>query len=185
MKTKIFLIFLIFASTPYVMAEQISFETDINYKKNDQSDFTPLKGGEKIDLKRGESVFIISQKNIPLLIVSANNSDAKLVVPDTSLNAGVMEMILPQIEKSTEEIVESLRNVEALIQKRDYSQASQIVSLLRQKYKKNSSVLFISASIRYLQNDRTNAINDLQEGLQINPTNENAKKFLSKLKGGS
>jgi len=43
----------------------------------------------------------------------------------------------------------------------------------------------MSASIHYLKNDKQNAINDLQEGLEINPTNENAKKLLSKLKGGT
>ena len=43
----------------------------------------------------------------------------------------------------------------------------------------------MSASVRYLQNDKQAAINDLEEGLAINPTNENAKKLLLKLKGGS
>ncbi|MES2767503.1 MAG: hypothetical protein V4596_00035 [Bdellovibrionota bacterium] len=167
------------------LAEQISFETDVQYKKNDQQNFEMLKAGQKIEIQKGENVFIISKKNIPMLVFSAHSSDSQITISEASMSTGVIELINSHVEKSTDEIIENLRRAEVFIQKRDYNQASQTISILKQKYKNNSSILFMSASINYLKNDKQSAINDLQEGLVINPTNENAKKLLSKLKGGT
>lgn len=185
MTLKYFSTFLILAHCSISFAENLTFETDVQYKKNNQQNFETLKSGQKLDLEKGENAFIISKKNIPMLVFSAKSSDATITIPEASMSAGVIELVNSHIEKSTDEIIEGIRKAESFIQKRDYTQASQIVGFLKQKYKNNSSILFMSASIHYLKNDKQNAINDLQEGLEINPTNENAKKLLSKLKGGT
>ena len=185
MTLKYFSTFLIFAYCTNSFAETLTFETDVEYKKNNQQNFTSLKSGQKIELEKGENAFIISKKNIPMLIFSAKSSDAMITIPEASMSAGVIELVNSHVEKSTDEIIEGIRKAESFLQKRDYNQASQILTFLKQKYKNNSSILFMSASIHYLKNDKQSAINDLQEGLVINPTNENAKKLLSKLKGGT
>jgi len=184
---KLKFIFIIFITYVYVLAnaEEISFESDVSYKKNDQQEFTEVKSGEKIELSRGDNAFVTTKQGIGIFILSPEKSDAQIVIPDTSVNQSIFEQLRPTLEKDTSEIVDGLRKTEALVQKRDYNQASQIILALKQKYKNISSILFMNATIRYLLNDKNAAIEDLTKGLEIDPTNESAKKLLSQLKGGT
>jgi hypothetical protein len=184
MRLKYFFLLLVVYPTAFCFGEEISFESNVSYKKNDQADFTQAKDGDKIHLERGENIFVIT-KNMPLFILAPTKSEAIITIPDASINSAIFEQVRPSIEKNTSEIIDGIRKTESLIQKRDYNQASQIIINLKQKYRNISSILFMSATVRYLLNDKSAATEDLEKGLEIDPTNESAKKLLSKLKGGA
>lgn len=166
-------------------AEQVSFESEAQYKKNLQDSFSNLPVGESIQLRSGESILGLTKAGIPLLIVSTSNDNSKIFISDANLNSLIQDRLQPLIESSTSEIIDVLRKAEVLIQKRDYSQALSLINPIKQKYKNISSLLFMSGTIFYLMNNKTSAIEDLQNGLKIESNNEPAKKLLAQLKGGT
>jgi len=184
MRLKYLYLIFIFLNCLQALAEEISFESNMLVKKGDQNNYEQLKAGDKIQLSQGESLMAFSSQNVPLLIYSTSSKTSQIRILDTNLSVAMVQLLQPQLQKSTNEILDVVRKVESLIQKRDYTQASQLIVPLREKYKDVSSVLFLSGTVRYLMNDKAQAIDDLQKGLAIDPNDENAKKLLAKLKGG-
>lgn len=164
-------------------AAELVFESDVQIKRNDQTSFEKVKAGETLPLKPGDSVFAMSPQNMPILVVAPVKDQGRVVVSDTNMSAAMQEQLQPTLQKATSEIVDGLRKAEALIQKKDYSQAQTLVMTLKTKYKDISSLLFMSGTLSYLMNNKTAAVEDLQRGLQLDPNNEPAKKLLAQLKG--
>lgn len=164
-------------------ASEIFFESAVQIKKNNQSVFMPLPAGQSLPMQAGESAFILTSQNIPVLIYAIQNKDSKITLEDSNVSAAIQEYLTPNLQKATHEIIEGLRKTEALIQKRDLSQAVTIVTALKEKYQNIPSVLFMSGTVHYLMNKKSSAIEDLQKGLMIDSNNESAKKLLAQLKG--
>lgn len=167
------------------MAGEVIFESDVQVKKNAQNSFENLKAGQSLPLQAGDSFFVITPQNIPLLIFSPSKTNAKFVVADTNISTALQEQLQPVVQKATTEIIDGLRRTEALIQKKDYQQAATIVVSLKSKYPNISSLLFMSGTLNYLTNNKSAAVEDLQRGLSLDPGNEPAKKLLAQLKGAS
>jgi hypothetical protein len=176
--------FIFFAFCFAAHAAEVTFETDVTCKKNNQ-EAVAVKAGSKIKIDRGENIFAVSPQSVPLLILSPSSDSAKITVTDSNFKSILQQLIQPQIDSEANEIIDSLRRIDALLQKRDYAQAVQIINALKEKYNQLSSVMFMSGTVHYLMNDKTTAIDDLEKGLVIDGHNESAKSLLKKLKGGA
>jgi hypothetical protein len=184
-KVKIFLSLFIALTALDANSADLIFESDVQFKKNTQNSFENLKAGEGMSLEAGDNVFVMTKKNLPMLIMAPARDKAKIVIPDTNMSAALQEQLQPTLQKATSEIIDGLRKAESLIQKKDFSQASSILLSLKSKYKDISSLLFMSGTLAYLMNNKSSAVDDLQKGLALDPTNESAKKLLTQLKGGA
>jgi hypothetical protein len=178
--------FLVFASLFFAVnapAAELVFEADVQIKKNDQNNFESIKAGQSLPLQAGDNVFVLSSQNLPLLVVAPSKNNSKVVVSDTNMTAALQEHLQPAVQRATVEIIDGLRKAEALIQKKDYTQASTIIVTLKSKYKDISSLLFMSGTISFLMNNKSAAVEDLQKGLILDPANEPAKRLLAQMKG--
>lgn len=164
-------------------ATDVVFESDVQIKRNDQNSFENLKAGQSISLNAGESVFALNNQNMPVLIIAPVKDKGRVVVADSNISLAIQAQLQPSLQKATGEIIDGLRKAEGLIQKKDFTQASAIILSLKSKYKDISSLLFMSGTLSYLQNNKSAAIEDLQRGLSLDPNNEPAKKLLAQLKG--
>jgi Flp pilus assembly protein TadD len=163
-------------------SEEITFDSEVHYKKEMQSAFSDLKKGDVLQLKTGETALVSTAQGMPLLVYSAQNKNSQVHVDDENLNSLLQEQLQPALEKATGEIISGIRRTEGLLQKRDYVQALAVISPIKEKYPAISSVLFLSATVHYLSNNKGPAMEELQKGLQLDPNNEPAKKLLDKLK---
>lgn len=184
-KVKIFLTVFAALTAFEAKAADLIFESDVQIKKNDQNSFESIKAGEGIPLEPGDNIFVMTKKSLPLLVVAPMKDNAKVVIPDSNMSTALQEQLQPTLQKATSEIVDGLRKAETLIQKKDFPQASAILLSLKSKYKDISSLLFMSGTLAYLMNNKSSAVEDLQKGLALDPTNESAKKLLTQLKGGA
>ena len=177
-------VFLILGSRPLCAAE-VSFESDIAFKSPDQPDFTTVKAGagQKLQIRAGDTLLILPKQGLPVLLVVPRDDDSRITLTNANFSGLISEVTRPELERSSNEIIDGLRRADTLIQKRDYAQASQVMAPLKDKYPRVSSVQFMSGTIHYLLNDNATAIKDLERGLQIDPENEDAKRLLLKLKG--
>lgn len=182
---KIFLATLASLVAVHATAADLVFESDVQIKKNDQNAFEEIKAGQSFEITPGDNIFVMSPKKLPMLIVAPAKDKAKVVITDTNMTAALQEQLQPTLQKATSEIVDGLRKAEILIQKKDYPQASAILLALKGKYKDISSLLFMSGTLAYLMNNKSSAVDDLQKGLLLDPSNESAKKLLAQLKGGA
>lgn len=180
---RVFILTALAAFLSFASAEEVSFESDVSCKKADEMNFSTIKSGDKLVLKPGETAFVLSKNGVPLLIYPSAK-DSRITVTDANFASLLSEMLQPQLEKSSSEIIDGLRRADSLIQKRDFNQAAQVILPLRTKFPRISSVLFMDGTIHYLLNDRATAIADLEKGLQIDPGNEDAKRLVAKLRGG-
>ncbi len=177
------ILLIFFGNNSFSSASEVIFQSNVQFKKNEQTNFESLNAGESLNLKSGESAFIITPQNIPLLVYAIQKDGSKITVADSNVSTAIAEQLQPSLQKATTEIIEGLRKAEALVQKRDFSQAASITSSLKEKYRNISSVLFMSGTVFYLMNNKTSAVEDLQNGLRLDPNNEPAKKLLGQLKG--
>lgn len=163
-------------------AEEITFDSNIKFKKNDATEFTELKAQQPLVLAAGEKALISTNDGIPFLIFSSQNSNAKINIPSSQISMVALEQTTPFLEKTTSDIIEGVRKVDNLISKRDYALALTTVTVLKEKYKGLSTILFLSGTANYLNNNKQAAIKDLEGGLSIQPENSSAKKLLEKIK---
>lgn len=170
----------IFSTT--LRAEEITFDTNVKYKKNDSVDFTELKAQQPLVLQAGDKALVNTGEGIPFLVFSAQNSSSKINIPHSQISMVALEQAAPFLEKATSDIIEGVRKVDGLIAKRDYNTALTTVSGLKEKYKGQSTILFLSGTVNYLNNNKQAAIKDLEGGLAINSDNSSAKKLLEKIK---
>lgn len=175
-------IYMLFIFSTTVGAEEITFDANIKYKKNDATEFTELKAQQPLVLEAGDKALVNTNEGLPFLIFSAKNSSSKINIPHSQISMAVLEQAAPFLEKATSDIVEGVRKVDSLISKRDYSSALTTVTALKEKYKGQSTILFLSGTANYLSNNKQAAIKDLEGGLAINPDNSSAKKLLEKIK---
>ena len=171
---------LIFSSA--LQAEEITFDTNIKYKKNDSVEFVELKAQQPLILEAGDKALVNTIEGIPFLVFSAQNSSSKINIPHSQISLMALEQAAPFLEKTTSDIIEGVRKVDNLIGKRDYGTALTAVTVLKEKYKGQSTILFLSGTANYLSNNKQAAIKDLEGGLAINPDNSSAKKLLEKIK---
>lgn len=165
-----------------VNAEEITFDANIKYKKNDATEFTELKAQQPLVLQSGDKALINTNEGIPFLIFSSQNSNTKINIPHSQISLVALEQTMPFLEKTTSDIIEAVRKVDSLISKRDYALALTTITVLKEKYKGLSTILFLSGTANYLNNNKQAAIKDLEGGLAINPDNSSAKKLLEKIK---
>jgi hypothetical protein len=171
---------LLFSST--LCAEEITFDTNVKYKKNEATEFVELKAQQPLFLKAGDKAFVNTNDGIPFIVFSSQNSSSKINIPNSQISLVALEQTTPFLEKTTSDIIEGVRKVDNLISKRDYALALTTVTVLKEKYKGLSTVLFLSGTANYLNNNKQAAIKDLEGGLAINPENSSAKKLLEKIK---
>ena len=164
------------------VAGDISFESEVRFKRENKQAFETLKVGEVLKLKSGESALVSTAQGFPMLIYSPSGEGSQVKVADVNLEVFAQDALRPQLEKSTREVVNILRKVDTYIDRREYDQALATLAPLRAKYPNISSVLFASATVNYLTNHRATAVEDLQKGLELDPDDAAAKKLLARLK---
>lgn len=179
----IFFVFCFFI-TQKTFAEDFIFERDAQYKKTGEDKFTELKANAPLSLKAGESALVTSKNAIPLLVFSASSSDSQVKVSNVDQKNLVYSYLQDELEQSTNKIIDTLRQADQYIAKRDYKLA---LSLLNQEISKHntiSALYFLRGTTNYLLKNTTEAINDLEKGLARDPKNMAATKLLEQLKGG-
>lgn len=182
---KTFLGLLIFLAAPVARTAEIIFESDIQFKRPEQNSFESLKAGQGIPLKAGDYIFAMTSHNLPLLVVAPEKERSRVVVSNVLLSSSLQLQLKPHLQKATTEIIEGLRQAETLIQKKDLSQATALITSLKNKYQDIPSLIFMSGTLAYLTNDKNTAVQELQRGLELDPGNEPARKLLKQLKGGT
>lgn len=166
-------------------ATEISFEGPVSYKRNHEAEFKDAKAGDKIRLESSEALFVTRKDSLPILVYSVCRESATLSITNADLNSATEAALRVPVEKASTEIVTALRKADTLIKKRSYAQALQIVTPLKEKYPRIASVLFMSATLRYLSGDKISAIEDLEKGLLLEPNDEDARAMLLKLRRNS
>lgn len=179
-KTLIFLTFIFSMSLSH--ATTLNLQTNAQVRRLSENNFVEKKSGDSIELTSGESLLIIPNKSVPL-IYTASAPNAVVTITDANVSAVVAETIQEPVEKATNEIVSRMTEAQIHVQKKNYTQASSIMSDLKQKYPRVSAIRFLSGTVHYLNNNKVAAAEDLQAGLQIDPNNESAKKLLGQMKG--
>lgn len=165
-------------------AQSISFDSDIRYKKLEDSNFVELKADQKLKLKKGENALILAKFSIPILVYSPMDESSVLKFNQANFQELMQEQMQESLNTATNELIEGIRKTEALLQKRDFPQALTTISELKNKYPKVSEVLFLSGTVQYLSNNKTAATDDLTAGLALDPKNSSAQKLLKKMAGG-
>ncbi len=169
-------------ATQRTLAEDIFFESEVRVKRENQNSFEALKPNSPLKLKAGESALVSTAQGFPMLIYAPSSPSAQIKVADVNLEVFAQDSLRPQLEKSTRDVVNTLRKVDAFIERREYDQALAILAPVRAKYPNISQVLFASATVNYLTNNRALAVDDLQKGLELDPEDAAAKKLLARLK---
>ena len=164
-------------------AVELSFDSDMQVKKVSEKTFSTVKSGESLKLAAGEGAIVVPPKSIPVLVYNPSSDKNGITLKDSQFEQLLLEKTQSSIQAATNEIVRGLRQAEAQIQKRDYLKARSDLDSLKRKYPQVSSILFLSGTANYLANDRKAAIDDLNQGLVIDPQNEEAKKLLQQLRG--
>lgn len=167
----------------HAKAAELSFESDAKVKKANQTTFLSVKSGEAIPYNSEEPLLAITQRGLPILVYCPNAKTQKTTILDTDMSAALQEELRPTLEIQTNDIITQIRKAESLIKRKDYQQAQNIVGMLKEKYKDISSILFMSGTVSYLLDNKNQAIEDLQKGLSIDPSDEAAKRLLTQLKG--
>lgn len=163
-------------------AQEIIFDTNIKYKKNDTNEYVELKAQQPLSLQAGERILVSAHSGIPLLILAPAQASSKIQITQSQLSMAALDQVSPYLERTTSDIIDGVRRVDNLISKRDYSQALSTVNALKEKYRGLSTLLFLSGTANYLNNNKSAALKDLEEGLSISPDNSSAKKLLEKIK---
>lgn len=166
-------------------AQTLSFDTDIEYKKNQDTVFTELKLGQTIKLVPGDFVFAETKDNLPILILAAKSDKTSIKVTNADIRRYFLKKLSEQVNADVSEIIEVIRKSEILMQKREYTQAINILNPAREKFPNNSEVLFLSGTLNYLLNNKNLAKDELEKGLAINPKNTAAQKLLESIKRSS
>lgn len=182
---KFFFTCLLGLATLPARATEIIFESDVQYKRNEQNSFSELKAGQGISVNAGNYLLVKNSKNLPLVVITPGKTNAKVVISDSDFSSLLNLQLQPQLQKATSEIIEGLRQAETLIQKRSLTQANSIVASLKAKYHDIPSLIFMSGTLAYLMNDKATATEELKRGLQLDPSNEPAKKLLKQIQGGT
>jgi hypothetical protein len=180
--TAVLVAFQLSATAP-AKAATLHFTADAKIKRGDKAEFTPVSSGSAVEVSPGESVFVLTQRGIPMLVIGASAKDSKIEISDPELSNVVKERLGPALEEATREIVNELRRAELLVQRQDLQGARAVIAPLKSKYPTQSTVLFLSASVLYLLGDHMGASGDLKKGLELDPKNESALKLLERLKG--
>lgn len=167
------------------LAQVISFESDVRYKKLEDSKYIDLKSNQNLTLKKGENALILTKTGIPVLVYTPIDTDSTLKITESNLQALMQEQMQTSLNAAANEVVDGIRKVEGLLQKREYQQALVGITQLKGKYPRIATVLFLSGTVQYLSNNKPAAIEDLTAGLIIDPQNAAAQKLLSELKGSS
>lgn len=179
------LILLVLLEFPIIQAQTIYFDGDIQYKKNQDTKFTELKSGQSIKISSGDYLLAETTDNLPVLVIAAKSDKANIRITNADINQGYIKKLTDQVNTSVNEIIENLRKSEALMQKREYVQAINILNPIREKYSKNSEVLFLSGTLNYLLNNSKIAQEELEKGLALDPKNTSAQKLIENIKGKS
>lgn len=176
-------VFILFINLVTIFSHGLEIELAMNAKVKNSEDekFIDKKSGETIELNAGNILFIVPEKQLPFILVGENPSSKKIVLNSIDLSETFAEVIDQKIQLATDVVISEMKKIEHLLKKKDYSGAQGRVSSLKHQYPKISQVLFLSATVSYLANNNTQAIEDLNRGLAIDPNDESAKQLLKKL----
>jgi hypothetical protein len=164
-------------------AQTISFQSKVKVKKMNETQFSEIAETEKIGLKAGESMLLVPREGLPIIFYSPISANSELKVSDAVLSDLFHERQQETLNSYINEIVDGIRKTESAIKYREYGQALLSITQLKNKYPQVSSVLFMSGTVHYLNNNKSAASEDLEKGLLIEPNNLAAKKLLHQLKG--
>lgn len=177
------ILFMVSLSSFSANAVELSFDADMQVKKVSEKTFASVKSGDTLPLDSGEAAIVLPARGLPVIVVSPSSGKNSITIKDSHFEQILVEKTQAAISSATNEIVRGLRQAEAQIQKRDYMKARTDLEILKKKYPQVSSILFLSGTANYLANDRKTAIDDLTQGLVLDPQNEEAKKLLQQLRG--
>lgn len=182
MRMSVFCIILIIYSHQSIAAD-LRFESDVSIKSIDKNQFEKIPAGQVFSAEKNNSYYIVGSKNIPILLISSQAQDSQFNITNQDFSNVFNEKTNQLLEQKTNSIVNNVRKAEALLLRKDFTQALAIVNKLKEEHKNISSILFLSGTINSLLNNKKVAIEDLEEGLKIDADDVAALSMLKKLKG--
>lgn len=166
-------------------SQAVTFSVDSTTKiKKINSPEETLSAGNSFEIKKNESVLVMPEESLPVLIVSPGNDQSILALSSIDLKSLTDNYFAKTLNQQTNEIISGLRKAEVAMGQRDYVLANSVLVPLKQKYPFVASLYFMIASIDYLLKNKTSAIDNLQKGLALDPQDLQAKKLLTDLTGG-
>lgn len=166
-------------------AVQLQSEIELRVKKESSVEFNLMKAGEILELQRGETVFAVPSSGLPFFIIVPSSQNAKFQLASGDVSSMAQTQVAEVVGKTVHEVIIGLRKAETFMSKREYTQGLSVLNPLKQKYPQVAEVYFLSASLNYLNKNKSAAIDDVQRGLAIVPDDENAKKLLENLQAGN
>ena len=168
----------------YAEAVYLQSEVDLRIKKESSAEVNIVKAGETMELKSGETLFAIPSMGIPFFIIVPSSQSSKLQLASGDVSLMAQTQMADVVGKTVHEVITGLRKAETLMSKREYIQGLNILTPLKQKYPQVAEIFFLSASLNYLSQNKSAALEDTQKGLALAPEDESGKRLLASLQGG-
>lgn len=140
---------------------------------------------KNINLTSESPVVVQTKGGVPLLVLAANSTDSKIDIKKIDLKSSLRELVIEDMNSIMNEITKVHVEVQGLIQKRNLVQAADRVKDLQNKYPGLALGYFLEGTVQYLLGNKELATKSLEQGLAIDSKDENARKLLHSIKGGS
>lgn len=184
MNYAILLTYLFFYIPAVGNAAVVEFETAARVGEMDSDKLTTFTAGQRLDLKDGQAYVVIPEGQLPWLFFNPSNRNSKIKLSSTKNEALYQNLMQPVLDRQLNEILNEINRVQAMIQKRDYSNAVTHARQLKEKYPRLATVYFLSGTANFAANNKSGASEDFKKGLEIDPNNDWAKSLQEKLQKG-
>lgn len=144
-----------------------------------------LIADKTVTLSSGSPLLVQTSGGIPVLIFAAHNSSSFIDMKKLDMKSYLKELVVDEMNQAMNEITKVHVEVQGLIQKKNLVQAINRIKDLQGKYPNLATAYFLEGTVQYLLGNKDLAIKSLDQGLSIDPKDDNAKKLLNTLKGGS
>lgn len=165
-------------------AASVEFEIPARVRQMDSDKLELFNTGQKLDLKNGQAYVVLPDGQLPWLFFSPTNSSSSIKVSAAQTASVYQSLMQPVLDRQLNEILSEVNQVQALIQKRDFSSAIAQAARLKEKYPKLATAYFLSGTANFMANNKNLANEELKKGLAIDPSNDWAKTLQEKLQKG-
>jgi hypothetical protein len=142
-----------------------------------------FKAGVASTVDLSEPLQITSATRIPIILVPIYSGHADINMDSPQTKDALVNADQKAVSTLLSTLMANIADVQNLIQKKRYSEATSQLDLLRTKYPDVKFLEFIRASILLLQGNRSEAQKTTEDALKFHPDYLEGKRFLEKLKG--
>ncbi|MGE5087296.1 MAG: tetratricopeptide repeat protein [Bacillota bacterium] len=165
-------------------ALQVTTDFKTLYQKPGDSNLMELNPRDVLQLDPGQQVLFQADGHIPMLIVVPKDKDAQVHLSNDQQKDLIQKATQKPVSEAVSEIVSKIQATEWLIRSKNYSGAQMNLTELQNKYPQVASIYFMQGTVHFLLNNRKAAVTAIEQGLQIDPNNIDAKKLLENLRKG-